>query len=180
MNGLKKFKKLRTQKKISLILVVIMLLYSIIYSILLIGVNQSCVDVMSSLKLPDMLIADFNQENPEFQMSYSLQSGLFDMNEFTISTTIDISFEDFSNNSYNLEKVFFKKENFGYVPINMFYESIFIGNKKNFNLTALTLFWNNMNLNKTVEFIFDFTISGRYCLNLVPFEIEIRDLNTTL
>ncbi|MFX1312266.1 MAG: hypothetical protein ACFFHD_06605 [Promethearchaeota archaeon] len=182
MKILNKIKLLERKKKISYLLLIIILLYGFISTLLFLAVSNSLIDTILSIEMPDdYFYINFNPSEPELEISFSITNfGFSDINDFSINLTMSLVYYNENNEKKSHEKIFSRKQNFGRISLRQSYYNTFYGDPSYFNKSALEAFWIKVNLNKSVYTLFDLSVSGRYYFNMVPFDIEIKNINITV
>lgn len=182
MRILEKLKSLEKKKKISYLLLIVILLYGCISTLLFLTVSNSLIETILSIEMPDgYFYINFDPSDPELDMSFSITNvGYYDIDDFSLRLSMDLACFDKNNATKFYKNVFKKEQNYGCIPLRSYYYNVFSGDSTCFNKSALEDFLNNVNLNRSAYLLFDYSISGKYYFNIVPFDIEIRNVNITV
>ena len=170
---------MKKQKLVSIILLLAILIYSIIFAGLFYSLSVSVFKTVGSISIPDkVLLISLVPENPSLRASYRISNkGFSDISNIIIDFKLDLNYFELDNENETRENLFFKSEKINRINPWQNYESSIEGGPEYFNTTNLFYFWNNVDLNKPFFYILNIKFTGKYCLGIIPFKLIIKDLN---
>lgn len=179
MKVIEKIKKMPRKKLVSRILLILILIYSLGFTSLFIGLSLSLFTTLESINIPDSyLMISLVPENPSLNTSYRISNkGFSDISDFTVDFKVNLMYFEMYSDNETQKEIFFKSEKVNKIDPWQNYESNIEGSSEFFNETNLYSFWNNVNLSRPFYYILDINITGKYCLGIIPFRINIDNLN---
>jgi len=176
---LKKLRDLPKYKRNSLILSLLIVIYTLFSSIFISTLTGSINQTLNSLAIPNGYLSwDFGTPNPNFEISIGLKNvGLYRITDFNINLTLDLSYYDLYLNKTFKENFFQKEENIEKVnPISKLNHTI-RADSNYFNISVLDSFWSSISNYSNIFYYMNISLSMKLFHNTIPCHISFRNLN---
>ena len=181
MNLKDRIRRLDKKKLVSYSLILIISIYSLSFTILYYSISTSLSKTLETLYLPDnYFIVNPDPSSPDLRISFSITNkGFHDLTQFQIDLSLDLYYTEKSNNNEKNAQIFSKIESYSKISPKETYRDTFQGNYDSFNISALENFVESVNVNKSITYLMNVKISGKYYFDIVPFSIVLENFNLT-
>jgi hypothetical protein len=178
MKFLDKLREMPRKKLVNRVILLVILIYSIVFTSLIFSLSISLFKIIGGIRIPENLIISLVPESPLLRASYSVSNdGFSDVSNIIIDFKVDINYFEMDNDTETRADLFFKSEGINRINPWQNYEAFIEGGSEYFDISNLQYFWNNANLSKPFYYILNINITGKYCLGIIPFRINIKNLN---
>ena len=165
-------------RKIGLIILIIILIYSISFGGFFYYLTSSAIQIIESIRIPNGYFnMTLDPEDPHIELPYQISNpGIYEIFDLEIDMELNVKFlEKLSTRSLQL-KVFEKLERIGKLNSYMIYNDKIIGEFQDFNQTNLNFFDDFANFSCPIEYLINLEIKGEYFYHQVPFKIEFNNI----
>ncbi|MFW9821593.1 MAG: hypothetical protein ACFFE4_01575 [Candidatus Thorarchaeota archaeon] len=178
MKYMKKIRIMEKKKLVNRVLLFVMIIYSLVFTGLFLSLSGSLNRVINDISIPDdYFLVSLEPSSPLLRVSYRVANEGFDITSIIIDFKVDLLYNENYNNTERRDIIFLKREIVTKINPWQNYRAFIEGGDGFFNIVNLNHFWANANLSRSVFFIFDINITGKYWLGFIPFTIQIKNFN---
>ncbi|NVM19669.1 MAG: hypothetical protein HWN80_18350 [Candidatus Lokiarchaeota archaeon] len=124
---------------------------------------------------------NFTIPEPEFQISVGLSNkGILEITDFEVNVSLNLSYDYLPTNQNIYSNFFSKKINYGSIKGLSSLNYTIKSELSNFDVSILTLFWDNILNSSGVKFLMDVQIKCKFYFGLVPFILLVKDFDLFL